>query len=65
MNCVVCCNADTEKQALAAAGQLQEDKTLAVSLNPGKNSPEEILRIYTEAGGDEKHAVMCHLDSKI
>lgn len=55
---------DTEKQALAAAGQLQEDKTLAVSLNPGKNSPEEILRIYTEAGGDEKHAVICHLDSK-
>lgn len=34
--------------------------------HPGRNdsAPEEIFRVYTEAGGDVKKMVMGHLDSK-
>ena len=36
-------------------------------IHPGRNSkaPDEILRIYTEAGGKANRTVMAHLDSKI
>ena len=37
-----------------------------VSFHPGRDpqSPFEIMRIFTEAGGNAKKAIMGHLESK-
>ena len=37
-----------------------------VSFHPGRDAaaPFEIMRIYMEAGGDPKKAIMSHLDRK-
>ena len=49
-----------------AAGITQSDINCPVTFHPGRNNkaPFEIMRIYSEAGGDIKKAVMSHLDSK-
>ena len=46
---------------------MQKELKCPVSFHPGRNSkaPFEIMRIYTEAGGDPKKAIMSHLDSMI
>jgi hypothetical protein len=37
-----------------------------VSIHPGRDpaSPEQILRVFMEAGGDAGKVAMCHLDRK-
>ncbi|XP_011499141.1 PREDICTED: phosphotriesterase-related protein isoform X3 [Ceratosolen solmsi marchali] len=56
--------ADFEKRAIRAAAHVQEQLNCSVSFHPGRdvNAPFEILRIYMEAGGDAKKAIMSHLD---
>lgn len=55
-----------EVSVIQATGSLQEELKCPVSFHPGRHasSPSEILRLYSEAGGDCKKAVMSHLDSK-
>ena len=54
-----------EKKVLTAAGMIQEESpTVPVSIHPGrdKRAPDEVLRIFLEAGGKTQKTVMCHLD---
>ncbi|XP_042210499.1 phosphotriesterase-related protein-like [Homarus americanus] len=58
---------DFERKTIQAAGETQECTGCPVMFHPGRhyNAPEEIFRIYTEAGGDAKKMVMGHLDRTI
>jgi len=56
-----------EKRAIVAAAGVQEAlKWPSVSFHPGrdKNAPEEIVRIFLEAGGKAERTIMSHLESK-
>lgn len=55
---------DFEKRCIVATALTQSDLKCPVTFHPGRNreAPFEIMRIYSEAGGDLKKAVMCHLD---
>ncbi|XP_032520598.2 phosphotriesterase-related protein [Danaus plexippus] len=55
---------DFERRAIKAAGEVQTQVRCGVSFHPHRdeNAPEEILRIFTEAGGRADKAVMSHLD---
>lgn len=54
-----------ERKSLQASGETQESVGCPVMIHPGRHpdAPEEIVRIYTESGGDVKKMVMGHLDS--
>lgn len=56
-----------ERRSLQASGETQESLGCPVMIHPGRHpdAPEEILRIYTESGGDAKKMVMGHLDRTI
>ncbi|XP_013783165.1 phosphotriesterase-related protein-like isoform X2 [Limulus polyphemus] len=58
---------DFEKRVLQAAGLVQSELKCPVIIHPGRdeNAPEEILRIFTEAGGKADKIVMSHLDRTI
>ncbi|KAG0720620.1 Phosphotriesterase-related protein [Chionoecetes opilio] len=58
---------DFERHSIAASGETQESLGCPVTVHPGRHphAPEEILRVYTEAGGDAKKMVMGHLDRTI
>ncbi|XP_065350165.1 phosphotriesterase-related protein [Cloeon dipterum] len=53
-----------EKRAIEAAAVVQAELGVGVSFHPGRDSgaPEEIARIYLEAGGDRHKGVLSHLD---
>lgn len=53
-----------EKRAIQATGEVQQQLKCPVSFHPGRNAaaPSEIMRIYQEAGGDAKKAILSHLD---
>lgn len=55
-----------EIKAIRAAAQVQQELKCPVSFHPGRNSkaPFEIMRLYTEAGGNANKAIMSHLDRK-
>ncbi|CAL8089473.1 unnamed protein product [Orchesella dallaii] len=55
---------DFEKRAIQATAYIQQETKKPVTFHPGRNSeaPFEIMRIFTEAGGDPKDVVMSHLD---
>ena len=57
---------DFEKKSIRAAAAAQERLKCPISFHPGRNAtaPFEIMRIFTEAGGDPKKAIMSHLDRK-
>ncbi|KAI4472841.1 hypothetical protein M0802_016480, partial [Mischocyttarus mexicanus] len=56
-----------EKNSILATALAQSQLGCPVSFHPGRDSniPREIMRIYQEAGGDSKKAVMSHLDRTI
>uniref|UniRef100_A0A069DT59 Uncharacterized protein n=1 Tax=Panstrongylus megistus TaxID=65343 RepID=A0A069DT59_9HEMI len=58
---------DFEKRCIEAVGMLQSALNCAVSFHPGRHSkcPWEILRIFSEAGGNINKANMSHLDRTI
>lgn len=58
---------DFERRAIQAAGETQASLGCPVMFHPGRHhdAPEEIFRVYTEAGGDIKKMVMAHLDRTI
>lgn len=53
-----------EKRAIQATGEVQQQLKCPVSFHPGRDAaaPLEIMRIYQEAGGDAKKAILSHLD---
>ncbi|CAL7943704.1 unnamed protein product [Xylocopa violacea] len=53
-----------EKRAIQATAQVQEQLKCPVSFHPGRDpaAPSEIMRIYQEAGGDARKAILSHLD---
>nr|XP_012225468.1 PREDICTED: phosphotriesterase-related protein-like [Linepithema humile] len=55
---------ENEKIFLSMTGQVQNELHCPVTLYPANNSslPEEIMRIYQEAGGDSSKAIMSHVD---
>lgn len=58
---------DFERKAISAAGEVQAQLRCGVSFHPHRDpeAPFEILRVYTEAGGQVDKAVMSHLDREI
>jgi phosphotriesterase-related protein len=58
---------DFEKKAIIATGEVQAQLGCPVSFHPGRHpeAPFEIIRLFQEAGGDVKKAVMSHLDSEL
>ncbi|KAK3876668.1 hypothetical protein Pcinc_002213 [Petrolisthes cinctipes] len=56
-----------ERRSIKAAGEVQASLKCPVTFHPGRhpNAPEEIFRIYTEAGGSPSKMVMGHLDRTI
>ncbi|XP_033175888.1 phosphotriesterase-related protein isoform X1 [Bombus impatiens] len=56
-----------EKRAIQATGEVQQQLKCPVSFHPGRDAaaPLEIMRIYQEAGGDAKKAILSHLDRTI
>ncbi|KZC05134.1 Phosphotriesterase-related protein, partial [Dufourea novaeangliae] len=56
-----------EKRAIQATGKLQSELKCPVSFHPGRDpaAPAEIMRIYQEAGGDSRKAIMSHMDRTI
>lgn len=58
---------DFERLAIKASGETQSETGCPVMFHPGRHheAPEEILRIYTEAGGALDKMVMAHLDRTI
>ena len=58
---------DFEKKSIQASAAAQISSGAPVSFHPGRipDSPFEIMRIFTEAGGNSKKAIMGHLESKI
>lgn len=55
---------DFEKRAIQATGEVQAQLKCPVSFHPGRDSaaPFEIMRLYQEAGGDARKAILSHLD---
>ncbi|XP_076246740.1 phosphotriesterase-related protein [Calliopsis andreniformis] len=55
---------DFEKRAILATGELQGQLKCPVSFHPGRDAaaPFEIMRLYQEAGGDARKAILSHLD---
>ncbi|XP_025152386.1 phosphotriesterase-related protein [Harpegnathos saltator] len=55
---------DFEKRAIRATGQVQEQLHCSVSFHPGRNkaAPSEIIRLYQEAGGNARKAIMSHVE---
>ncbi|XP_059057996.1 phosphotriesterase-related protein [Achroia grisella] len=55
---------DSERKAIQATGELQEEIGCGVSFHPHRDpeAPFEIIRLYLEAGGKVNKAVMSHLD---
>lgn len=53
-----------EKRAIQATGEVQQQLKCPVSFHPGRNAaaPSQIMRIYQEAGGDARKAILSHLD---
>lgn len=53
-----------EKRSLVASAAIQQETGCPVIMHPGRNkdSPEEIIRIFQEAGGKVGKTVMSHLD---
>ncbi|XP_043288078.1 phosphotriesterase-related protein [Venturia canescens] len=53
-----------EKRAIRASARVQAEVDAPVTFHPGRNgeAPFEIIRIYLEAGGAAKRAIMSHLD---
>ncbi|XP_076753085.1 phosphotriesterase-related protein [Xylocopa sonorina] len=53
-----------EKRAIQATAQVQEQLKCPVSFHPGRDpaAPSEIMRIYQEAGGNARKAILSHLD---
>ncbi|KAG8184535.1 hypothetical protein JTE90_012624 [Oedothorax gibbosus] len=58
---------DFERRSLTATAIIQQETQAPVIVHPGrnKNAPEEILRVFQEAGGKVGHTVMSHLDRTI
>lgn len=58
---------DFEKRAIRATGEVQRQLRCPVSFHPGrdKEAPAEIMRLYQEAGGNARKAVMSHIERKI
>jgi phosphotriesterase-related protein len=58
---------DFERRAIIATGEVQAQLGCPVSFHPGRHpeAPFEIIRLFQEAGGDAKKAVMSHLDRTI
>lgn len=58
---------DFEKRAIRATAQAQSFLGCAVTFHPGRHheAPSEIMRLYMEAGGNPKRAIMSHLDRKL
>lgn len=58
---------DFEKNAIKAAGEIQEVLGCGVSMHPHRvtKAPFEIMRLYLEAGGRADKCVMSHLDRTI
>ena len=54
-----------ERKSVQAAAMGQQATGAPVSFHPGRDpqSPFEIMRIFTEAGGNAKKAIMGHLES--
>lgn len=55
-----------EKRVVKAVAALQEELNAPISFHPGRSpeSPFEIIRVFTEAGGKSEDVIMSHLDSK-
>ena len=58
---------DFEKKSIQASAAGQEATGAPVSFHPGRvpESPFEIMRIFTEAGGNGNKAIMGHLERTI
>ncbi|XP_068200518.1 phosphotriesterase-related protein [Palaemon carinicauda] len=56
-----------ERRVIKASGETQSATGCPVMFHPGRHheAPEEILRLYSEAGGSMSKAVMGHLDRTI
>ena len=57
---------DFERRSIEASGLVQEREDCCVSFHPGrhKESPDQIMRIFLEAGGSERKTIMGHLASE-
>ena len=60
-------NSAFEKKSIQASAAGQEATGAPVSFHPGRTpeSPFEIMRIFTEAGGNAKTSIMGHLERTI
>jgi phosphotriesterase-related protein len=58
--------AEFERRAIQATGEVQAELGCPVSFHSGRHpdAPFEIIRLFQEAGGDVRKAVMSHLESK-
>ena len=58
---------DFERKSIVASANAQDSTGAPVSFHPGRDpeSPFEIMRIFSEAGGNPKRAICSHLESKI
>ncbi|OAD56321.1 Phosphotriesterase-related protein, partial [Eufriesea mexicana] len=56
-----------EKRAIQATAEVQDQLKCPVSFHPGRDpaAPSEIIRIYQEAGGNTRKAILSHLDRTI
>ncbi|KAK2588330.1 hypothetical protein KPH14_004347 [Odynerus spinipes] len=56
-----------ERRAIQATGEAQAQLRCPVSFHPGRDAtaPLEIIRIYEEAGGDSRKAILSHLDRTV
>jgi len=56
---------DFEKRSIEAAAEGQLESGAPVILRPGyhREAADEVMRIFTEAGGDSTHTFMSHMDS--
>ena len=64
MNHILIFQTAFEKRAIQATAEVQQQLKCPVSFHPGRNTaaPSEIMRIYQEAGGDARKAILSHLD---
>ena len=55
---------DMERRSLQASGLAQSQTQTPVAIHPGRDpsAPDEIMRVFLEAGGKAQHTVMAHLD---
>ena len=53
-----------EKKSLQGAAAAQEMTGAPVSMHPAAhaNSPQDLIRIFLEAGGRREKTVVCHLE---